>query len=156
MKENKDEELVTMVIRIPKYKKEMIKKLAKKQERYESEIIRSAIDKELKLDLYQDNLEEIIKKILKPIEEKQNKFINSQRKINAKYLRTSAINTYLNAEIMNQLFSDDFNEKFRKMLKKARKKANCYVSKDTTNMEWEDLFEFYNIGDIYRDEYRKE
>lgn len=57
---------------------------------------------------------------------------------------------------MNQLFSDDFNEKFRKMLMKARKKANCYVNKDTTNMNGEDLFEFYNIGDIYRDEYGNE
>lgn len=33
MKESKDDELVTMAIRIPKYKKEIIKNLAKEQGR---------------------------------------------------------------------------------------------------------------------------
>ena len=59
MKENKDEKLVAMVIRMPKYKKEMIKNIAKNQGRYEADIIRSGIDKELNIDLYQDNLEEL-------------------------------------------------------------------------------------------------
>lgn len=73
MKENKDEKLVTMVIRIPKYKKEMIKNIAKNQGKHEAYIIRSGIDKELNIDLYQDNLEELIKKVLKPVEEKIDK-----------------------------------------------------------------------------------
>ncbi len=46
-----------MVIRIPRYKKEMIKNIAKNQGRYEADIIRSGIDKKLKLDLYQDKMD---------------------------------------------------------------------------------------------------
>ncbi len=107
MKENKDEELVTMVIRIPRYKKKMIKNIAKSQGRYEADIIRSGIDKELNLDLYQDKMEELIKEILKPIEEKLNKFLSSQRKINAKFLRTAVISTYLNSEVMKNLLGDE-------------------------------------------------
>ena len=62
-----------MVIRILKYKKEMIKNIARNQGKQEAYIIRSGIDKELNIDLYQDNLEELIKKVLKPIEEKIDK-----------------------------------------------------------------------------------
>lgn len=71
MKENKDEELVTMVIRIPRYKKKMIENIAKNQGRYEADLIRSGIDKELNIDLYQDKMEELIKQILKPVEENE-------------------------------------------------------------------------------------
>lgn len=46
-----------MVIRIPRYKKEMIKNIAKNQGRYEADIIRSGIDKKLNLDLYQDKMD---------------------------------------------------------------------------------------------------
>lgn len=46
-----------MVIRIPRYKKEMIKSIAKNQGRYEADIIRSGIDKKLNLDLYQDKMD---------------------------------------------------------------------------------------------------
>lgn len=108
MKENKDEKLVTMVIRIPKYKKEIIKNIAKNQGRHEADIIRGEIDKELNINLYQDNLEELIKKILKPIEEKIDRFLKSQRKINAKFLRTTAISTYLNSEVMKCLLGDEY------------------------------------------------
>lgn len=156
MKENKDEKLVTMVIRIPKYKKEMIKNIAKNQGRHEADIIRSGIDKELNIDLYQDNLEELIKKVLKPVEEKIDKFLKSQRKINAKFLRTTAISTYLNSEVMKCLLGDEYYEQFKMMLNDARKKANYYVSRDTEGMSEMDLYDYYNIGDIYRDEYRKE
>lgn len=156
MRENKDEELVTMVIRIPRYKKKMIKNIAKSQGRYEADIIRSGIDKELNLDLYQDKMEELIKEILKPIEEKLNKFLSSQRKINAKFFRTTAINTYLNSEVMKNLLGDEYYEQFNKMLNDARKKANYYVSRDTEGMSEMDLYDFYNIGDIYREEYRNE
>ena len=156
MKKHEDEELVTMVIRIPKCKKQMIKNIAQKQGRYEADVIRSGIDKELNIDLYQDKLEELIKKVLKPVEEKLEKFLGSQRKINAKFLRTIAINTYLNGEIMKNLLGDEYYEQFNKMLNSARKKANYYVSKDTGGMTKMDLYDFYNIGDIYRDEYRKE
>lgn len=152
MKENKDEKLVTMVIRIPKYKKEMIKNIAKNQGRHEADIIRSGIDKELNIDLYQDNLEELIKKVLKPVEEKIDKFLKSQRKINAKFLRTIAISTYLNSEVMKNLLGDEYYEQFNMILNDARKKANYYVSKDTEGMNEIDLYDFYNIGDEYRNE----
>ena len=39
MKEKEEEKLVTMVIRVPKYKKDMIKNIAKSQGRYEADII---------------------------------------------------------------------------------------------------------------------
>ena len=156
MKENKDEKLVTMVIRIHKYKKEMIKNIAKNQGRHEADIIRSGIDKELNIDLYQDKLEELIKKVLKQIEEKIDKFLISQRKINAKFLRTTAISTYLNSEVMKCLLGDEYYEQFKMMLNDARKKANYYVSKDTEGMSQIDLYDFYNIGDIYREEHREE
>lgn len=156
MKENKNEELVTMVIRIPRYKKKMIENIAKNQGRYEADLIRSGIDKELNIDLYQDKMEELIKKILKPVEDKIDKFLKSQRKINAKFLRTTAISAYLNSEVMKNLLGDEYYENFNKMLNNARKKANYYVSKDTEGMSKEDLYDFYYIGDIYREEYRNE
>lgn len=156
MKENKDEELVTMVIRIPKHKKEMIKNIAKNQGRYEADIIRGGIDKELNVGLYQNKMEELIKEILKPIEEKMNKFLKSQRKLNAKFLRTMAISTYLNSEVMKNLLGDEYYEQFNSMLNDARKKANYYVSRDTEGMSKMDLYDFYNIGDIYREEHREE
>ncbi len=156
MKENKDEELITMVIRIPRYKKKMIENIAKNQGRYEADLIRSGIDKELNIDLYQDKMEELIKRILKPVEEKIDKFLKSQRKINAKFLRTIAISAYLNSEVMKNLLGDEYYEQFNKMLNSARKKANYYVSKDTEGMTEMDLYDFYNIGDIYKDDYRNE
>ena len=44
MKEKEEEKLVTMVIRVPKYKKDMIKNIAKSQGRYEADIIRSRFE----------------------------------------------------------------------------------------------------------------
>lgn len=156
MKENKDEELVTMVIRIPRYKKEMIKNIANRQGRYEADIIRSGIDKELNIGLYKDKMEELIKEILKPIEEKMEKFLKSQRKMSAKFLRTTAISTYLNSEVMKNLLGDEYHELFNKMLNDARKKANYYMNRDTEGMSKMDLYDFYNIGDVYREEFKKE
>ena len=156
MKEKEEEKLVTMVIRVPKYKKDMIKNIAKSQGRYEADIIRSGIDKELNLDLYQDKMEELIKEILKPIEEKMDKFLKTQRKINVKFLRTIAISTYLNSEVMKNLLGDEHYERFNKMLDNARKKANYYVSRDPEGMTKMDLYDFYIIGDVYREEFRNE
>ena len=73
-------------IRVPKYKKEMIKNIAKSQGRYEADIIKSGIDKELNLYLYQDK----------------------------------------------------------------------YVSRDPEGMTKMDLYDFYIIGDVYREEFRNE
>ena len=57
---------------------------------------------------------------------------------------------------MKNLLGDEYYEQFNKMLNDARKKANYYVSRDTEGMNKMDLYDFYNIGDVYRDEYRKE
>lgn len=156
MKEKEEEKLVTMVIRVPKYKKDMIKNIAKSQGRYEADIIRNGIDKELNLDSYQDKMEELIKEILKPIEEKMDKFLKSQRKMSAKFLRTTAISTYLNSEVMKNLLGDEYHKLFNKMLNDARMKANYYMSRDTEGMSKMDLYNFYNIGDVYREEFKKE
>ena len=63
-------------------------------------------------------MEELIKEILKPIEEKMDKFLKLQTKISVKFLRTMAIGTYLNSEVMKNLLSDEHYERFNKMLKK--------------------------------------
>lgn len=153
MKEKKEEDrLIPIVVRIPKYKKDMLEKLATKQGMYESDIIRDGIDKELDLQIYKDNLDFIIKELDNMIDEKLEPFIKSQRKINAKHLRTSAINTYLQGEVLNRLLGDDMHKQFIGMLTNARKKANYYINRDTENMTKQDLYDFYTIGEMYRNE----
>lgn len=153
MKEQKEEnKLVPIVVRIPKYKKKMLEKLSAKQGLYEVDIVRNGIDKELNLEIYRDNLDFIIKELDKMIDAKLSPFIKSQRKINAKHLRTSAINTYLRGEVLYRLLGDDMHENFRQMLTNARKKANYYISHDTEGMSKKDLYDFYTIGEMYRNE----
>ena len=88
----------------------------------------------------------------KTVHEKLKPFIASQRKINAKYLRTSVINTYLQGEVMYKLLGDDMHKEFINMLNNARKKANYYISRDTEKMHKQDLYDFYTIGELYRNE----
>lgn len=153
MKEQKEEEkLVPIIVRIPKYKKDMLEKLATKQGKYEADVIRSGIDKELDIQMYKDNLDFIIKELDNMIDAKLDPFIKSQRKINAKHLRTSAINTYLAGEVLHRLLGDDMHKNFTQMLKNARKKANYYINRDTENMSKQDLYDFYTIGEMYRNE----
>lgn len=153
MKEQKeDEKLVPIIVRIPKYKKKMLEKLATKQGKYEADVIRSGIDKELNIQMYKDNLDFIIKELDNMIDTKLDPFIKSQRKINAKHLRTSAINTYLAGEVLNRLLGDDMHKNFIQMLNNARKKANYYINRDTENMTKQDLYDFYTIGEMYRNE----
>ena len=97
--ENKKEEekLVRVTINIPKYKKEMITKVVEESSYCNvSELIRAGIDKELNIQMQKDSLDFIIKELDRMLDEKLKPFIASQRKINAKYLRTTVINTYLN------------------------------------------------------------
>ena len=153
MKEKTEEnKLVTIVVRIPKYKQKMLQKLATKQGKYESDIIKSGIDKELNLQIYKDNLDLIIKELDSMLDAKLDPFIKSQRKINAKYLRTSAVNTYLLGEVFQKLLGDDMSKQFISILSNARKKANYYINHDTENMTKKDLYDFYTIGEIYRNE----
>ena len=151
MEANK-EKMVTIVVRIPKYKKEMLEKLASKQGKSESDIIRSGIEKELNIQMYKDNLDFIIKELDKMLDAKLKPFIASQRKLNAKYLRTTAINTYLSGEILSKLLGDDMHKQFVELLSKARNKANYYINHDTENMSKQDLYDFYTIGEPYRNE----
>ena len=153
MKKDKDKEkLVPIIVRLPKEKKEMLEKLASKQGRFESDIIRSGIEKELNIQMYNDNLDFIVKQLDRILDAKLSPFIKSQRKLTAKYLRTSAINTYLLGEFFDKILGDDMHKNFIKMLNNARNKANYYISRDTENMTKEDLYDFYTIGEIYRNE----
>lgn len=152
----KKEKLITVVVRISKEKKEEITKAAATQGICEVDVIRNGIEKELNLQRYRDNLDFIIKEIDRMIEAKLDPFIKGQRKINAKYLRTSAINTYLQGEVLSRLFGDEMHKDFRNMLSNAREKANCYINHDTEGMDKKDLYDFYEIGELYRDEYRNE
>ena len=151
-KDNDKEKLVPIIVRLPKEKKEMLEKLASKQRRFESDIIRSGIEKELNIQMYNDNLDFIVKQLDSIVDAKLTPFIKSQRKLNAKYLRTSAINTYLLGEFFDKILGDDMHKNFIKMLNNARNKANYYISRDTENMTKEDLYDFYTIGEIYRNE----
>ena len=117
-----------------------------------SELARAGIDKELNIEMYKENLDFIIKALDQMLDEKLKPFIASQRKLNAKYLRTSVINTYLQGEVMNKLLGDNMHKDFIKMLNEARKKANYYISRDTESMSKQDLYDFYTIGELYRNE----
>ena len=151
-KDNDKEKLVPIIVRLPKEKKEMLEKLASKQGRFESDIIRSGIEKELNIQMYNDNLDFIVKQLDSIVDARLSPFIKSQRKLTAKYLRTSAINTYLLGEFFDKILGDDMHKNFIKMLNNARNKANYYISRDTENMTKEDLYDFYTIGEIYRNE----
>lgn len=95
-KKKEGEKLEKLTIRLPKEKKESIKKMIERSSYNSiSELARAGIDKELDIQMYRDNLDFIIKELDNIIEAKLNPFIKSQRKINAMNLRTSAINTYL-------------------------------------------------------------
>ena len=153
--ENKknEEKLVKLTIRIPKYKKEMMQKIIEKSSYNSfSELVRAGIDKELNLQIYRDNLDFIIKELDKIIDVKLDPFIKSQRKINVKNLRTNAINTYLLGETFSRLLGDDMHKDFLKILSMARKKANYFVNKDTAGLTEQDLYDFYYIGEPYRNE----
>lgn len=104
------------------------------------------------MQIYKDNLDFIIKELDSMIEAKLDPFIKSQRKINAKYLRTSSINTYLLGEVLYRLLGDDMHKQFIKILTNARKKAYYYISRDAENMSKQDLYDFYTIGEMYRNE----
>ena len=153
--ENKkaNEKLEKLTIRISKTKKETLKKMVEKSSYNSiSELARAGIDKELNIEMYKENLDFIIKALDQMLDEKLKPFIASQRKLNAKYLRTSVINTYLQGEVMNKLLGDNMHKDFIKMLNEARKKANYYISRDTESMSKQDLYDFYTIGELYRNE----
>ena len=152
-KKESEEEFVKLTVRMPKYKKEMINKIIEKTSYNSlSEFARAGIDKELNLQIYKDNLDFIVKELDKLIDAKLDPFIKSQRKLDAKYVRTTAINTYLIGDFFSKLLGDDMHKDFVKILSDARKKANYFVNKDLTGMDEKDLYDFYYIGEPYRNE----
>lgn len=153
MSKKETDVLEKITIRLSKEKKEMLIRLVEKSSYNSiSELVRAGIDKELNLQIYKDNLDFIIKELDNMIDSKLEPFIKSQRKINAKYLRTSAINTYLLGEVLDRLLGDDMHKHFIQMLANARKKANYYINRDTESMIEQDLYDFYTIGEMYRNE----
>lgn len=150
---NKEDELVKITVRVPKYKKEMLEKISVKEKIYISDVIRAGIDKELSLKIYKDNLDFIIKELARIVDAKLDPFIKSQRILNAKYTRSASINTYLIADMLERILADNYKEEFEYAVKVAKQKANLYVNKKVPEgMDEEDILDYYKIGDIYRNE----
>lgn len=157
MEKNKKEKLVPVVVRISEEKKNKIKELAEKQGKTEANIIREGIDKIININMYKSDLDYISSKIKEAINVDLKKFYKSQRKMQAKLLRTEVINTYMNNEICEKVLGDVYNQMFKEILWNARKKANYYIKRDDESEKDVDLFNFYDIagaiGDVkYRNE----
>ena len=153
MKEKNKEELVRMIVKVPKSKKDMIYNVvAKSSYNNASELIRAGIDKELNLQIYKDNMDIIIKELSKLIDIKLDSFIKSQRKLHANNVRISALNTYIMGEIMSKILGDELHELFLKILESGRVKANYFVSRNAEEISKEELLDFYGIGRVFRNE----
>lgn len=153
MSKEEKEELVKIVVKIPKSKKEMIYNVvAKSSYSNASDLIRAGIDKELNLQIHKDNLEFIIQELNKLFDYKLDGFINSQRKLYANNVRISALNTYIMGEVMRRIMGDELHKEYVQILKSAREKANYFVSRRVEDISKEELIDFYNIGGIYRNE----
>ena len=153
MKEKNKEELVRMIVKVPKSKKDMIYNVvAKSSYNNASELIRAGIHKELNLQIYKDNMDIIIKELSKLIDIKLDSFIKSQRKLNANNVRISALNTYIMGEIMSKILGDELHELFLKILESGRVKANYFVSRNAEEISKEELLDFYGIGRVFRNE----
>lgn len=157
MEKNKKEKLVPVVVRISEEKKNKIKKLAEKQGKTEADIIREGIERIINISMYKNDLDYISNKIKEAINIDLKKFYKSQRKMQAKLLRTEIINTYMNNEICEKVLGDIYNQMFKEILWNARKKANYYINRDEESEKDIDLFDFYDIagaiGDVkYRNE----
>ena len=151
-KEDK-EELVKIVVKIPKSKKEMIYNVvAKSSYSNASDLIRAGIDKELNLQIHKDNLEFIIQELNKLFDYKLDGFINSQRKLYANNVRISALNTYIMGEVMKRIMGDELYKEFLKILESGRAKSNYFVSRNAQDISKEELLDFYGIGKVYKNE----
>ena len=157
MEKNKKEKLVPVVVRISKEKKNKIKKLAEKQGKTEADIIREGIERIINISMYKNDLDYISNKIKESISIDLKKFYKSQRKMQAKLLRTEVINTYINNEICEKVLGDVYNQMFKEILWNARKKANYYINRDEESEKDVDLYNFYDIAGAIGDlKYRNE
>ena len=93
----------------------------------------------------------ILKEFARMVDAKIDPFIKSQRLLNAKYTRSASINTYLIVDMLERLLLEGFKEEFDCAVKTAREKASLYVNKEIPEgMKEEDILNYYDIGDIYR------
>lgn len=147
------EELVRLVVKVPKSEKEIIKKIVEKTSYNNvSELIRAGIEKEINLQMYKDNLEVILQEIDKCINYKLDGFIKSQRKLYANNVRISALNTYVMGEVMRRIMGDELHNEYIKIIQSGREKANYFVNRKVEDISKDELIDFYNIGGIYRNE----
>ena len=121
MVKNKKEKLIPVVVRISQENKNKIKELANKQGKKEADIIRESIEKIININMYKNDLDYISNRIKEAISVDLKKFYKSQRKMQAKLLRTEIINTYMNNEIWEKLLKDVDNQMFKDILWNARK-----------------------------------
>lgn len=157
MDKNKKEKLIPVVVRISQGNKNKIKEIAEKQGKTETDIIREGLDRIININMYKDDLDYIANKIKESISIDLKKFYKSQRKMQAKLLRTEVINTYMNNEICEKVLGDVYNQMFKEILWNARKKANYYINRDEESEKDIDLFDFYDIaGAIGNFKYRNE
>lgn len=157
MDKNKKEKLMPVVVRISQEKKNKLKELSEKQGKKEADIIREGIERMINISMYKSDLDYIYSKIKESINVDLKKFYESQRKMQAKLLRTQVINTYMNNEICEKVLGDVYNQMFKEILWNARKKANYYIKRDDESEKDIDLFNFYDIAGAIGDlKYRNE
>lgn len=153
MEKKKEQKSEMILLRLTKEQKEKIFNIVEKSSYASaSELIRAGIDKEINIQMYKDNLDEIVKEIDRIIDYKLNGFINSQRKLYANNVRISALNTYIVGEVMRRIMGDELHKEYIQILKSAREKANYFVNRKVEDISKEELVDFYNIGGIYRNE----
>ena len=153
MENKKETKTETILLRITKEQKKKIFNIVEKSSYSSaSDLIRAGIEKEINLQIYKDNMEEILQEIDKCIDYKLDGFIKSQRKLYANNVRISALNTYVMGEVMKRIMGDDLHKEYVEILKSAREKANYFVNRKVEDISKEELMDFYNIGGIYRNE----
>lgn len=119
--------------------------------------MREGIERIININMYKNDLDYIANKIKESISIDLKKFYKSQRKMQAKLLRTEVINTYMNNEICEKVLGDVYNQMFKEILWNARKKANYYINRDEESEKNIDLFDFYDIAGTIGDlKYRNE
>ena len=153
MDNKKETKTETILLRLTKEQKKKIFNIVEKSSYSSaSDLIRAGIEKEINLQIYKDNMNEILQQIDKCIDYKLDGFIKSQRKMYANNVRISALNTYVMGEVVKRLMGDEFHNEYVKILKSAREKANYFVNRKVEDISKEELLDFYNIGGIYRNE----
>lgn len=153
MDNKKETKTETILLRLTKEQKKKIFNIVEKSSYSSaSDLIRAGIEKEINLQIYKDNMNEILQQIDKCIDYKLDGFIKSQRKLYANNVRISALNTYIMGEVVKRLIGDEFHNEYVKILNSAREKANYFVNRKVEDISKEELLDFYNIGGIYRNE----